>query len=102
MDQVLSFAALPLSSRPPYLAPPMLCTHSLTLTLALSTPLPFNSTFARPPSLVLQKYMQQPNLAAYLGLHPVDALHMSVPLNIMFIGFKGEGNAKVCVIRQVV
>lgn len=46
--------------------------------------------------------MQQPNLAAYLGLHPVDALHMSVPLNIMFIGFKGEGNAKVCVLFKII
>jgi hypothetical protein len=44
---------------------------------------------------LLQKYVQQPNLAEYLGLRPVEALHMSVPLNAVFIGFKGEGNAKV-------
>jgi hypothetical protein len=44
----------------------------------------------------LQKYVQTPNLAEYLGLHTVDSLHMSVPLNAVFIGFKGEGNAKVC------
>lgn len=45
--------------------------------------------------LWLQKYVQAPNLAEYLGLRTVEALHMSVPLNAVFIGFKGEGNAKV-------
>jgi hypothetical protein len=44
----------------------------------------------------LQKYVQTPNLAEYLGLRPVDALHMSVPINAIFIGFKGDGNSKVC------
>lgn len=43
----------------------------------------------------LQDYLQSPNLAAYLGLHPIDALHMSVPLNLVFIGFQGDGNSKV-------
>lgn len=47
--------------------------------------------------VVLQKYVQTPNLAEYLGLNPVDALHLSVPLNIIFIGFKGEGNSKVSI-----
>jgi hypothetical protein len=45
--------------------------------------------------LPLQKYVQTPNLAEYLGLRPVDALHMSVPINAIFIGFKGDGNSKV-------
>lgn len=45
--------------------------------------------------LWLQRYVQAPNLAEYLGLRTVEALHMSVPLNAIFIGFKGEGNAKV-------
>lgn len=45
--------------------------------------------------LPLQKYVQTPNLAEYLGLRPVDALHMSVPINAIFIGFQGDGNSKV-------
>ncbi|KAF6255218.1 hypothetical protein COO60DRAFT_237950 [Scenedesmus sp. NREL 46B-D3] len=46
-------------------------------------------------SCVLQDYLHSANLATYLGLHPVDGLHMSVPLNLVFIGFQGDGNAKV-------
>jgi hypothetical protein len=47
--------------------------------------------------LPLQRYVETPNLAEYLGLRPVDALHMSVPINAIFIGFQGDGNSKVCV-----
>lgn len=43
----------------------------------------------------LEDYLHSANLAAYLGLHPVDGLHMSVPLNLVFIGFQSDGNAKV-------
>jgi hypothetical protein len=43
----------------------------------------------------LQDYLHSANLAAYLGLHPVDGLHMSVPLNLVFIGFQSDGNTKV-------
>jgi hypothetical protein len=42
-----------------------------------------------------QKYLGAPNLAEYLGLTPVDALHMSVPVSIIFVGFHGDGNQKV-------
>jgi len=62
---------------------------------------PYFLNLAHLPSaviVVLQKYVQTPNLAEYLGLNPVDALHLSVPLNIIFIGFKGEGNSKVSVV----
>jgi hypothetical protein len=45
--------------------------------------------------LLLQDYLHSANLATYLGLHPVDGLHMSVPLNLVFIGFQSDGNAKV-------
>lgn len=55
---------------------------------------------ARPHPPVLQEYQHSPNLAQYLGLHPIDALHMSVPLNLVFIGFQGDGNAKVDVTSE--
>lgn len=35
------------------------------------------------------------NLAKYLGLSPLEALHMPVPLNIILIGFMGDGNLQV-------
>jgi hypothetical protein len=34
-----------------------------------------------------QEYLNAKTLAQYLGLTPVEQLHMSVPLHIVFIGF---------------
>jgi hypothetical protein len=35
------------------------------------------------------------NLAQYLGLSKVEALHMPVPLNIVLVGFSADGNLQV-------
>jgi hypothetical protein len=48
----------------------------------------------------LQDYLKSQNLATYLGLHQIDALHMSVPLNLVLIGFSGDGNSHVEVTDQ--
>lgn len=50
--------------------------------------------------MILQDYLNNTSLADYLGLHPIDALHMSMPLNLVFIGFQGDGNAKVDVTTE--
>ena len=42
-----------------------------------------------------QTYVRSGNLAAYFGLHPVRSLHLPVPLNLVFVGFQGEGNLEV-------
>lgn len=34
------------------------------------------------------EYLQSPNLAEYLGLGPVDQIHLPLPLHIVFIGFQ--------------
>lgn len=44
---------------------------------------------------ILQEYLRSSNLATFLGLTPVDALHMPLPLHIVFIGFQGDGNMRV-------
>ncbi|GBF97200.1 hypothetical protein Rsub_10061 [Raphidocelis subcapitata] len=41
------------------------------------------------------EYMAAPNLAAYLGLAPISDIHLPLPLHIVFIGFQGDGHAKV-------
>jgi hypothetical protein len=34
------------------------------------------------------EYQTSPSLAAYLGLGPVEQLHMPLPLHIVFLGFQ--------------
>jgi hypothetical protein len=36
--------------------------------------------------------MTTPNLASYLGLLPVETIHLPVPLNFIFVGFAQDGN----------
>lgn len=36
--------------------------------------------------------MRSPNMASFLGLQRVDALHMPVPLSFVFVGLSGDGN----------
>lgn len=47
------------------------------------------------PHVPLQNFMASRSLADYLGLRRVEALHMPVPLSIVFIGFAGDGNMQV-------
>mmetsp|Transcript_38308 Transcript_38308/g.85303 ORF Transcript_38308/g.85303 Transcript_38308/m.85303 type:complete len:1048 (+) Transcript_38308:131-3274(+) len=42
-----------------------------------------------------QAFLDARNMADYLGLSPVEAMHMPVPLSIVFIGFAGDGNMNV-------
>ncbi|CAI7915600.1 unnamed protein product, partial [Closterium sp. NIES-53] len=37
-------------------------------------------------------YVKQGNLAEYLGLKPVRAIHVPIPVNLIFIGFNGTGD----------
>ncbi|GJP33219.1 hypothetical protein CLOM_g17773 [Closterium sp. NIES-68] len=37
-------------------------------------------------------YVKQGNLASYLGVRPVHAIHVPIPVNLIFIGFNGTGN----------
>ena len=46
-------------------------------------------------------YADAPDLAAYLGLGQVEALHMPVPLNIVLVGFSGDGNMGVDIAPDV-
>jgi len=39
--------------------------------------------------------MSAPSIASYLGLRRIEALHMPVPLSIVFVGFDGDGNMHV-------
>eukprot|EP00879_Flechtneria_rotunda_P012231 GHRR01012773.1.p1 GENE.GHRR01012773.1~~GHRR01012773.1.p1 ORF type:complete len:1051 (+),score=372.66 GHRR01012773.1:153-3305(+) len=43
----------------------------------------------------VEDYLKSPNLAHYLALHPVEALHMTVAINLVFIGFQGDGSNKL-------
>lgn len=40
-------------------------------------------------------FLSSPDVASYLGLSAVDALHLPIPVNVVFVGFGGEGNLKV-------
>eukprot|EP00201_Polytomella_parva_P009127 CAMPEP_0175064242 /NCGR_PEP_ID=MMETSP0052_2-20121109/15210_1 /TAXON_ID=51329 ORGANISM="Polytomella parva, Strain SAG 63-3" /NCGR_SAMPLE_ID=MMETSP0052_2 /ASSEMBLY_ACC=CAM_ASM_000194 /LENGTH=448 /DNA_ID=CAMNT_0016330543 /DNA_START=24 /DNA_END=1367 /DNA_ORIENTATION=+ len=42
-----------------------------------------------------QEFSSSGNLAAYLNLDPVEALHLPLPLSLLFIGFDGEGNRQI-------
>jgi hypothetical protein len=44
---------------------------------------------------VLQAFMTAPNIAHFLGLSAVESLHMPVPLNVLFLGFQGDGNLQL-------
>lgn len=46
-------------------------------------------------AIELQAFMASPSLASYFGLQRIDALHMPVPLSIIFVGFSGDGNMQV-------
>lgn len=41
------------------------------------------------------EFLGSPSLADYLGLSPVESLHLPVPLNVILVGFAGDGNAGV-------
>ncbi|KAI8467147.1 MAG: hypothetical protein J3K34DRAFT_431559 [Monoraphidium minutum] len=41
------------------------------------------------------EYLAASSLADYLGLGAIDQLHVPLPLHIVFIGFQGDGNARV-------
>ncbi|EFJ49585.1 hypothetical protein VOLCADRAFT_89945 [Volvox carteri f. nagariensis] len=41
------------------------------------------------------EFLGSANLAEYLGLFPVDSLHLPIPLNVVLVGFHGDGNAGV-------
>ncbi|GFH10603.1 uncharacterized protein HaLaN_05944, partial [Haematococcus lacustris] len=40
-------------------------------------------------------FQAAPDVATYLGLPVVEALHMPVPLSIVFVGFQGDGNMDI-------
>ncbi len=42
-----------------------------------------------------QNFLSSGSLASYLNLGPVEAMHMPVPVNVMFVGFQGDGNLHV-------
>lgn len=46
------------------------------------------------------EYLQSRNLAEYLGLSRVDALHLPVPVNVILLGFKGDGHMNVNVTSE--
>lgn len=47
------------------------------------------------------EYLRSKNLAEYLGLAPVDQMHMPLPLHIVFIGFKVRAQGAVgCLIIE--
>mmetsp|Transcript_14116 Transcript_14116/g.36560 ORF Transcript_14116/g.36560 Transcript_14116/m.36560 type:complete len:1008 (+) Transcript_14116:343-3366(+) len=39
-----------------------------------------------------KEFGDSPDLATYLGLRPVESVHIPLPLNIIFVGFSGDGN----------
>lgn len=43
-------------------------------------------------SCICQAILRSPDLASFLGLQRVDALHMPVPLSFVFVGLSGDGN----------
>jgi hypothetical protein len=43
----------------------------------------------------LDTVLKSHNLAQYLGLSRVEALHMPIPLNIVLVGFSADGNLQV-------
>lgn len=47
-----------------------------------------------------QTYMQSFHLADYLGMHMAEAVHMPVPLNLIFIGFSGDGNMDLNITKE--
>jgi hypothetical protein len=42
-----------------------------------------------------QAFLNTSNLAEFLGIVPVEAIHMPVPMNFVFVGFAGDGNMGV-------
>ncbi|GAX80726.1 hypothetical protein CEUSTIGMA_g8161.t1 [Chlamydomonas eustigma] len=42
-----------------------------------------------------EEFNKHSNVAEYLGLSPVEAIHMPVPLTIVFVGFSNDGNMGV-------
>ncbi|KAG1665506.1 hypothetical protein FOA52_009768 [Chlamydomonas sp. UWO 241] len=42
-----------------------------------------------------EEFLQSDSLADYVGLERVDAIHMPVPLNFVFLGFDGDGHLDV-------
>ena len=52
-------------------------------------PAPISALTQRPVAARAQGLVESYNLANYLGLQPVRALHMPVPLHMIFIGFEG-------------
>ncbi|GIL57470.1 hypothetical protein Vafri_12700 [Volvox africanus] len=43
----------------------------------------------------VEEFMGSVNLAEYLGLTPVESIHLPVPLSVVMVGFNGDGNAGV-------
>jgi hypothetical protein len=43
----------------------------------------------------LGAFLKAPSLAAFLGLDPVEALHVPLPVNVVLIGFQGDGHVNV-------
>jgi len=43
----------------------------------------------------LDAFLRAPSLAAFLGLDPVEALHVPLPVNVVLVGFQGDGHAGV-------
>ncbi|KAG2435642.1 hypothetical protein HXX76_006844 [Chlamydomonas incerta] len=42
-----------------------------------------------------EEFLGNSTLAEYLGLHQIQSLHMPVPLNVVLVGFAGDGNGGV-------
>lgn len=42
-----------------------------------------------------QAFLNTSNLAEFLGVFPIEAIHMPVPINFVFVGFNGDGNMGV-------
>mmetsp|Transcript_32185 Transcript_32185/g.96098 ORF Transcript_32185/g.96098 Transcript_32185/m.96098 type:complete len:1123 (-) Transcript_32185:516-3884(-) len=42
-----------------------------------------------------EEFLAADNLAEYIGLSRVNAVHMPVPLNFVFVGFEGDGNLDI-------
>ncbi len=39
-----------------------------------------------------QAFLESSDVAHFFGLSPVEAIHMPLPLSIVFVGFSGDGN----------
>lgn len=48
----------------------------------------------RPLRAAEQTYQANATLAGWLGLQPLQSLHMPVPLNILFLGFAVRGRGE--------